>query len=321
MNVGAALTRALLATLAAPATWPLGLAVFLLRGGLLLVVLPIVVLPSPVGLGNFLAPTLMSVVFQGLSIEVVAILSVAVLAIVTWVVVGGLVAASLEAEAARIVAAGDIATDGGATRVGPGPVTPHRSVAVRILVARLIAHLPTGVASLWGSVRLVDVAYRELTSPDDVTSPIVLRVLAGAPEVTVALVVAWALGELTGGLATRRIVLDGSPTAAALRDAVMVATRRPLGLFAGFVVPLAGLVLVVLPSTIAASIAWSAVRVAMRSPGELVFGTLAVMLFVSVWILGLLLIGVMTAWRGAVWSVAYGDLWPRPGRPGARAPG
>jgi hypothetical protein len=50
----------------------------------------------------------------------------------------------------------------------------------------------------------------------------------------------------------------------------------------------------------------------MRSPAELVVGTIAVLLFVTVWIVGLILIGVTAAWRAAVWSVAYRVLWPRP---------
>ena len=52
MSRGAALTGALLVTLATPATWPLALAAFLIRGGILLVTLPIVVLPTPVGSGQ-----------------------------------------------------------------------------------------------------------------------------------------------------------------------------------------------------------------------------------------------------------------------------
>ncbi len=105
MRLGAALTGALLTTLATPLTWPLGLATFLLRGGFLLVLLPIVVLPSPVGLGNLLAPILMTVVFQGMSVEVVALAIAGTIAVVAWLVVGGLVAAILEADAARSVIA------------------------------------------------------------------------------------------------------------------------------------------------------------------------------------------------------------------------
>jgi len=317
---GAALSGALLATLASPATWPLALATFLLRGGLLLVVAPIVVLPSPVGLGNLLAPTLMAVVFGGLSVEIVAIVSLSAMAIVAWIVVGGLVAATLEADAARTVS-GDEEVSASIVPSGAGPAASDRMVAAWVLAARLLAHAPTGIGIIWGSVRLVDVAYRELTSPADVTTSIVLRVLAGAPEVTVVLLLAWALGEIVGGLAARRIVLDGIRVTGALRDALIATVRHPIGVAAAFLVPLAGLLLVVLPSTLAATVAWSAVRVAMRAPAELILGTLAVVLFVSLWIAGLLLIAVTAAWRAAVWSVAHRDLWPRRAQPPTLEPG
>ena len=321
MKPGAALTGALLATLASPATWPLGLATFLLRGGFVLVVLPIVVLPSPVGLGNLLAPILMTVVFGGLSVEVAAIATLSALSIVTWVFVGGMVAATLEAEAARLVA-GDDAVSGVAFDLGWDDLArSERIIAARVLVARILAHAPTGSAVIWATLRFVDVAYRELTSPDDVTLPIVLRVLAGAPEAAVPLLVAWTTGEVVGGLAARRIVLDGSGIAGALRDAVRATVRHPVGILVSFVVPLTGLVLVLVPSTLAATVAWSAVRVAMRSPAELVVGTLTVLLFVSLWIVGLLLIAVTAAWRAAVWSVAHRSLWPRPAHPTTLGPG
>jgi hypothetical protein len=320
MRLGAALIGALLDTLASPASWPLALATFLLRGGLLLVVLPIVVLPSPVGLGNLLAPTLIAVVSQGPSLEMVALVIVAGLTILTWIIVGGLVAATLEAESARLLG-DEEAADSAVVALDRNLAVPERVVAARILAARILAHAPTGIAVIWASVRFVDVAYRELTSPDDVSLPIVLRVVAGAPEVTTVLLLAWMAGEVVGGLAAKRIVLEGSSVVSALRDAVRASVRHPLGVVAGFVVPLAGLVLVLVPSTVAATVAWSAVRVAMRSPAELVVGTLAVVLFVSLWIVGLLLIAVTAAWRAAVWSVAHRDLWPRRAQPPAIEPG
>ena len=224
---GAALSEALLATLANPATWPMALAAFFLRGGLLLVFLPIAVLPSPVGLGNVFAPTLMTLVFQGVSVEVALAAGLVVLAIVAWIVIGGLVAASLEAAAARIVVREDATASPDA---GPGP---GRRVAARILVARLLAHVPTGVVLVWGSARLVEVTYRELTSPFDVATPIVLRVLRSAPDAIVAIVVAWMLGEIIGAIAARRIVLAGVGVRRALRDAIVVAIRRPLGSCSG----------------------------------------------------------------------------------------
>jgi hypothetical protein len=316
---GAALTGALLTTLEAPPTWPLALAVFFLRGGLLLVVLPIVVLPSPVGLGNLLAPTLMTVVFRGVSPELAILVGFVALAILAWIVVGGLAAATLEAEAARMVAR-DHDLDDTQRPLPEDHLTAearHRRTATRILTARAIAHLPTGVGFLWGATRLVTVAYRELTSPLDVTTPIVLRVLRGAPEAIVAIVTLWMAGEIIGGLAARRISLGGLGVGAALRDAVTAIGRRPLSILVEFWLPTAGLVMILLPSTVAAAAAWQLVRAALRSQGDPFGATFAVILFVSLWLLGLVLIAVTAAWRSAVWSVAHRDLWPlRPGPSG-----
>jgi hypothetical protein len=305
---GAALTGALLATLANPQTWPMALAAFLLRGGLFLVVLPIVVLPSPVGLGNLMAPTIMSVVFGGVSAGVAVMAGLVALAILAWIVLGGLVAASFEAEAAQLVARDEAVAgnDQAEARIGP-----RRQVAARIVVARAVAHLPTGIALTWGAVRLVAVTYRELTSPFDVATPIVLRVLRDAPEAIAAIVVAWMLGEVLGGIAARRIALGGTGVARALRDALMLLVRHPLAVLLGFWVPTAGLVLVVVPSMLAATAAWGGVRVAMRASTDSGGAVPAVLIFVCLWIGGLALMAVAAAWRAAVWSVADRDVGKR----------
>jgi hypothetical protein len=310
VSLAAALTGALLTTLATPATWPLALAPFLLRGGFLVVLLPIVVLPSPVGLGNLLAPILMTIVFGGLSVDVVAIGVLGAIAVAAWIVVGGLIAATLEAEGARLVARGEDSAEGSNPLAEASPPLGGRAVATRILVARIVAHAPSAAALLWGAVLLIDVAYAELTRPVDVASPILLRVFAGAPEVVVVFALVWASGEAVGGLAARRIALDGAATTGALRDAVAATFRHPLAVLAAFVIPTVGLVFVITTSSVAAAVAWSGVRVTMRSSDELVLGTMAVLVFVSLWIVGLLLIAVTAAWRAAVWSVAHRELWP-----------
>lgn len=319
MSRGAALTGALLATLETPSTWPLALAVFFLRGGLLLVVLPILVLPSPVGLGNVLAPTLMAVVFSGVSTELAILIGLVVLGILAWFVVGGLAAATLEAEAARLVAREDVLVE--ASR--PFPIdhpaidARQRRTATRILAVRAIAHLPTVLALAWGAVRLVTIAYRELTSPFDVATPIVLRVVRGAPEAIAAIVLVWMAGEIVGALAARRIALGDAGVGTALRDGVVAFVRRPLTVLVDFWLPMAGLILVLLPSTVAATGAWQLVRAALRSQADPFGATFSVILFVTLWLVGLLLIAVAVAWRSAVWSVSYrGQTGPRGGAPG-----
>jgi hypothetical protein len=307
---GAALTGALLATLATPQTWPMALATFLLRGGLILVALPIVVLPSPVGLGNLLAPTIMTVVFGGVTVGVAVMFGLVALAVIAWIVVGGLVAAWLETEAAWRIARDDgvvgIERSDGADRAHGADLRfgPHRRVAWRIVAARIVVHVPTGLALIWGSARVGAVAYRELTSPFDVATPIVLRVLRGAPEVIAVIVVAWMLGEVLGGLASRRIALGGAGVPRALGDASVALVRHPLAVLLGFWVPTTGLVLVIAAAVVAATTAWDNVRVAIRAAADVGGATSAVVLFVALWIGSLALIAVTTAWRAAVWSVA-----------------
>ncbi len=309
MSRRAALTGALLITLASPATWPMALAAFLIRGGLLLIVLPIVVLPSPVGLGNLLAPALIDLVLRGVSVEVALIIGTIGLALVAWIVVGGLVAAWLEAEVVRVVARDeDVDGDGGSDRPAAGDAALARGEAWRVLAVRLVAHIPTGLAVGWGSARLVAIVYRELTSPFDVATPILLRVLRSAPEVVVAIVMTWMLGEIVGALAARRVSLGGAGVIRALGDAALTVLRHPLSVLVRFWFPAAVLVLVLAPSTLAAAAAWGTVRVALRSSGDPVGAGVTVVLFVALWIVGLVLIGVTSAWRVTVWSVAHGEL-------------
>jgi hypothetical protein len=319
MSRGAALTGALLVTLASPATWPLALAVFLIRGGVLVVALPIVVLPTPVGLGNILAPTLTEVVFGGVSAGFVILVTTIVLAGLVWVFAGGLLAAILEAEAARIVAADEEvapptwikARNAAPEGIPAGELAPRarrrRAVAGRIFVARLMAHVPLGAALAWGSVRLVAVTYRELTNPFDVATPLVWRVLRASPEVVVAVVLTWMVGQTVGAIAARRIALGGGGAFRALGEALSIMIRRPLTVLADFWLPTLVLALALAPSALAATSAADVVRAAMSSPADPAWLFLAVVLFVSLWIVGLALTGVICAWRAAVWTVGFGE--------------
>ena len=316
MSRRAALASALLTTLATPATWPMALAAFLLRGGLLVVILPIVVLPSPVGIGNVLAPTLTTLVFRGVSTELVVLGAGLLVAIVGWIVVGGLLAAALEAEAAAAVLGDDEARGGRSPVGGSGDSRrPTRAVdratAIGILAARIVAHVPTGIATMLGAARLVSLTYRELTSPFDVATPIAIRVIRAAPEVVLGIGLAWMIGEIVGGLAARRIALEGQGVRRSLLATIADAFRHPLAVLLDFWVPLLALVAVAAPSALAASATLGLVRLAMRSPGEAAAAALAVVLFVAIWVVGLVLIAVTVAWRGAVWSMAHQEIGRR----------
>jgi hypothetical protein len=299
---GRSLTGALLVTLATPATWPLALGTFLLRGGIVLVAAPIVVIPTSVGLGNLLAPMLSSVAFGSVPTEFVVAVVAICASLVLWLVVGGWLAALLEAEGARLVARREpIGAFRAATQPGP---SPDRHVARRILMVRLLASLPLGVVLAVGSVRLVFVTYRELTSPLDIATPIVVRVLRDSPEVVVAIVAAWMIAEIVGAMAARQIVLARAGIGGALRYAVATSLRQPASTLARFWLPTLVLALVTALSALVAAAAWSSVASVLGGRSDPLGILVSVLVFVGLWIVGLVLASVACAWRAAAWTAA-----------------
>jgi hypothetical protein len=86
--------------------------------------------------------------------------------------------------------------------------------------------------------------------------------------------------------------------------------HRPFSVLAGFWLPTLALALAVAPSALAAASAADVVRAAMSSPSDPLRLFLAVVLFVSLWIAGLVVTGIICAWRAAVWTVGFGGLSP-----------
>ena len=190
MTVGAALVASLLVTLATPATWPLALAdVPRPRRDRPAGPAPIVVLPTPVGLGtrsghvdgDRARPAPMEALV-GAAVSVGGPPALAG----RWRLAGrgirGRGCADRRVRRGRrrrwrSVPSGlrRAATGGRGRRSHPR--RPARSRTSRCWSSWS-----------WGSVRLVLVTYAELTSPLDVSTPIVLRVLRGTPEVVAAIV-------------------------------------------------------------------------------------------------------------------------------------
>jgi hypothetical protein len=301
MSIGAALLASFLVTLVRPATWALALAAFLVRGGVVLVLAPIVVIPSAVGLANFLAPAITTVVFAGVSTALILLVVGVSLGVVAWLLIGGWLAAALEAEMIGIVATDEeivstVGAETGPPRRGPG-------VALRILVVRLVALLPFAVALAWGSTRIVAVAYRELTVPSDVLTPIAIRIVRTAPEAVVVIVVAWLVGDIVGAIAARRVVLGGDGIGRALTRAAGRAIRHPIRAIAFGLLPIGALLAVLIPSAAAASTTWDGLRAALTTGSGAILTIALLVLFAALWIGGLVLIGAVSAWRAAAWTV------------------
>jgi hypothetical protein len=294
VSIGATLSGALLAVLARPSTWPLALLGFLVRGGWLLIVAPIVVVPTPVGLANVIAPLLEDIAFGRRTAEVIGLTLVTLAIVVVWLIGGGLVAAAVEADGARRIAD----EEGIPSQRGP--------TAWRIVATRLTADLPLAVGATWAVVRIVSVAYRELTVPSDVTAPAAWRIVAGAPDAFAILFLTWFFGEIVGAIGARRIVLRGDGVGGALRVGLRRLLREPARMIVLGLAGTASLMVVLAVTGLAVSATWNALGGALSMGDAAPATTLLVLLFVALFSGGLVLLGLACAWRAAIWTIDMG---------------
>lgn len=298
MSLAGSLAASLLATLARPGWWAMALAAFLVRGGILVALLPIIALPTVAGLANAFGPALVGFVFGGPSTTfLVAVGSIAI-ALLGAIVVGGLLGGGLDLALVRDAARDEDLESGGAPRSGG----PGRAFAVR-----LIAHLPTAAAIAVGALRLVEASYAELIHPGDPSIPVAIRVVLRIPEVVAFLAAAWLIGEALGGLAVRHLAWGASVPAAigrAVRSLV-----RPSGL-ATLVVTDSVLAVVVAGSVSAAGVAWAHLRTVLMDDGPASQVRLALVVFSLTWTAGLWLISLAVAWRATAWTFEVGRQRP-----------
>ena len=289
------LTTAALDALGSPRLWAIGLAGFLARGGILLFALPVMVLPSIVGLTTFVGPN--SVTAAGLAPGFVVLIALTTFTIAAVVILGTLVGTVTERALVDAIVVGD---EGDAGRRGLVADTPGLASLVAI---RLLALVPVGLIVAVGGVRLGQVGYQELVLPSDSTAPFVIRVLLGAPEVTVALVLAWLLTELMAAVAVRLALIDRRSIPGAVGGALVWIARRPLRSLAVLTATTVGSVVVVGPALVTGTIAWLGVRTVLLGASEPGVALGYVVLFVASWLGALVLAGVAAAWRSAALSL------------------
>jgi hypothetical protein len=281
----------LAATLGRPEWWAMALAAFLVRGGIVLVVLPLVSLPTVAQLSTLLAPAVETVVLGGQTLAGALIGGLALAAALIALVLCGLAGAWFDLALAR-----DAAEDEDLELPTSRP-SISTGEAFRI---RLLAHLPTAVALAYAAYRIVTVAYDELISPGDPTVSVVTRVFVRAPEAVAVVVLAWLVGETVGALAVRRAAA-GAPIRRALLGSIRQLVH-PRGL-ATLVVTSAVLVAIGVPFLLALGRTWEHVRTYVLEQVDIVPLGAALVLLVGTWILGLSVLGAGLAWRASAWTV------------------
>jgi hypothetical protein len=277
-----------------PTLWLPALAGFLVRGGFLLFALPILVLPSAVGLGNFVGPTSVTAAGPsgGLLILFLAALAISTAWLAAAAVIGSVVDRMLILRHAELL-------HGRLTPWGDGGSAATLGELVSI---RLLLLVPVGIAVGWAGQRLVEVGYQELILPTNLDSPLLIRVIGRGADGLVVLAVVWLACETLGATAVRHSVMTGASVPRALAGAGGHLLRHPLSTAATAFLGLAASAAFLLPAVLGLSVAWNGLRTALVDSLDASLVVLALTLFLAVWMAGLLLAGLLAAWRSAIWT-------------------
>lgn len=285
-----------------PRLWAFALLGFLARGGLVVLVVPMLVLPTFIGLSNTVGPT--SVTAAGPTPRLVAMIA-------TWLAIGiaAIVGGTLVASAAEIALyRATVAPPEGDPPAGDdspdvrGSARSWRRPVRRVATVRLALLVPVGAALAVAVPPWVQVGYDELVLPSNLAVPFPIRVVAGAPWATAAVIVTWLACEVLGGLAARRIVLRGSSIGGALVGAIADVVSAPVTTFLTFVVAIAGTLLVVVPAVMLVAAAWDGARIALVDDTDVVSVLGSTLVLVVAWAACLLVAGIAAAWRSALWT-------------------
>ncbi len=273
--------------------WVVTLAGFLARGGLLLFLVPIVAVPSPLDLADVLGPAVTTAALGGPDPDLIRLVVIASVGATLIVVAAFLIGAATDV--------GSVLAE--ARALGRPEVEAPRNAISRAFVARLLAHLPV-VAVLAATIPvIVGATYHELILPDELVTPLVLRVMRDIPIVVVALVVALVVGEVVGGLAVRAIVLEGRGIPRGLVRGVVLLVVHPIASLVALVGGTVAIVVLLAPALLASAVVWRWATLALTSGPDPVRALLASIALAGLWIGGLLLAGFATALRSLLWTV------------------
>jgi hypothetical protein len=289
---------ALLVTFERPLTWAVGLAGLLAGGGLLLVAWPILVLPTPSGVQNLLGAPVSTLVFGAPSAALVSLIAGAAIAGAVLLVAGLVAGAWAERRSIDLVL--EAVVEEGYVPAKPDLVGAPGTGGVAVL--RFLALWPPLVAAALAWPTLYDVAYRELILPEDLATPLPVRVIVRVPWLIAWVALAWLLSDAAAATGVRRLVLERRTVLAAWGLGWADLVRRPHRLVGTALLGSLAVVVAGGPALAAAALGWARVREVLavgRDPG---IELLAVATWVAIWLGALVLLGVGAAFRAAAWT-------------------
>lgn len=320
-GLGAALAAAVTSVVADPGLWLLGAVSFFVRGGALVILLPILWVPSPVLMSVFLAPFITT---SGISPDVVPVAVSAAIAVIVAAVAAVVLAGYVQLAAFERIA-GRNETD--ALRFGHQPRTLHNGerlgIVVRLAVIQLLGLVPALLLLPTIGQHIGDAGLAELQLPTSTDTPLVIAILQRVQSDLLLLgfvIVVMDLLVALGGhqlIAARLGLADprgsGKPTGdlRAIGSGLGRLIRQPVRTALLFVLAwlvTVGAVAVAIGATV---IAWGALRELLFQPtsaapasAEIAFiaELFALAAFGAIWIASITLAGFASSLRGALWT-------------------
>ncbi len=322
LGLGTVLMGSFVVTLLRPASWALGVLGFLAGGGIVLVAWPIIVLPTLTGLQNLLAVPVVSLVFGSVSQQLLLEITGLIVGVAVLLVVGVLLGAWAERQAIALVL--DAAPDDGLDR--PLADLDGAPGAGRIAVVRLLALAPVALAAALAWQPVYDAVYHELILPTDLAVPLPVRVVGEVPWAVLGIALAWLLSDAAAAVGVRRLVLERRPVLVAWLLGWADLVRRPLRVVPTALFGVAAVALPLVPALLAAGIGWDRLREILAADGGAPLVVMATLVWVAIWLGGLVLAGVGSAVRAAAWTLEVPAVVPDAGVPsavptGASSPG
>ena len=294
----------------------IALAGFLFRGGILVLLLPAVVLPSLIGVAG--AAGVSSFAIDGRpTLWLFEVALVIALIVGAWLLLSFVVGSVIDIWLIGRTRYGDAADP---DRAWP---LPEMRAVLDLAAIRSICVLPLLGAAVWAGTRIYSVAYTELTTPTNFTTPVVLRVIEGAADAVFLVVVIWLVTETVAAIAVRRFLLLGEGVWQAIEGAFAQIWRRPLTTVGTVAVSYGASVIAAAVAFVATSTAFDWCRIAARNQHPIAVSIGAaggdarpiVFILASItlglaWMIALALSGIASAWRSAAFTGETNDPAP-----------
>ncbi len=299
---------------------------FLSRGGVVLLMLPIVVLPTPTNVVSMTGIDAISIAGQPTPWLITTGL-IAAVAAVAWIAIACLLGSLVDYWLVELATQGSEIADGSDRPGTAGAVAEDRTLdlpSTRLLLKmaaiRFLTLVPMGIAIAWATTRLFVAGYDQLITPVDLATPLPIRIVAEAVDAVVVLVVVFLAVETVGAIAIRIQIRARAGIWRSLGRSLVLVVRHPLATMWTVATTYAGSVLAIGSAMFLCSVAFDWCRVAARNQEPisiwvgigtrdfrpLVF-VLTACILAAAWLLAMVVSGVTSAWR----SFSFTNLvWP-----------